>query len=118
MADDLYKQILTLTIKTIEERTKVHGGAKKEAFQEIADLWRAYLINTEPSRLTPLDVLRMLALLKIGRSRQGEFNLDDYVDIIGYTAIAGDVAKTQNDLERQSEAAETDLFTQVQKSVS
>ena len=34
----------------------------------------------------------MMELLKIARRLTGTFNLDDYVDSVGYAAIAGELA--------------------------
>ena len=37
------------------------------------------------------DVAVMMALLKISRSTQGKFNVDDYIDAAAYMAIAGEL---------------------------
>ena len=44
-------------------------------------------------------VLAMLALLKIARTLHGEFNRDDWVDALGYVALAGQVAEEDHEQE-------------------
>lgn len=70
------------------ERQQTHGP-KLENHQNIASLWSAYLGR----EVTPLDVALMMALLKIGRTKAGSHNLDDYIDLIGYGAVAGELAE-------------------------
>ena len=38
-----------------------------------------------------------MTLLKIARSQGGSFNLDDFVDACGYSAIAGEIISKRND---------------------
>jgi hypothetical protein len=50
----------------------------------------------------------MLALLKLARTQHGEFNRDDWVDALGYVALAGQVAEEdheQETLERRAAEA-------------
>jgi hypothetical protein len=82
--------------KTIgKDRPGVHGSAEN-SFQMIGDLWSAYLShtmavrNTGDYRIMPQDVARMMELMKIARSIYGDpNNRDNYVDSIGYAALAG-----------------------------
>jgi len=39
--------------------------------------------------LAPQDVPIIMALVKIGRMKSGEYNPDDYKDLVGYAGIAG-----------------------------
>ena len=42
--------------------------------------------------ITAKDVAIMMILLKISRSNQGKkFNLDNFIDMAGYSAIAGEI---------------------------
>jgi hypothetical protein len=68
-------------------REQTHGP-KLENHQNIASLWSAYLGR----EISPLDVALMMALVKIGRTKCGAHNPDDYVDLIGYGAVAGELA--------------------------
>lgn len=68
-------------------RARTHGD-KHETFATIARLWSAYVgvsISAE-------DVAHMMVLLKIARTQGGQHNLDDYVDMCGYAACAGEIA--------------------------
>ena len=45
--------------------------------------------------ITADDVAIMMILLKISRSTQGEkFNIDNFIDMVGYAAIAGEIGDT------------------------
>ena len=75
-------------------REQTHGD-KVINHQNIADLWNAYLWGydiDEESLLTPQDVAVMMCLLKIARTQEGGFNLDDFVDMAGYAGCAGEIA--------------------------
>ena len=61
-------------------------GEPEECFQEIANIWSAYL----QSPIKPADVAMMLALMKVGRTKTGKFSVDNYIDAAAYAAIAGE----------------------------
>jgi len=42
--------------------------------------------------ITPEDVCHLMTLLKIGRMQHGNQNADDYIDAIGYQALAAELA--------------------------
>lgn len=63
---------------TGEERMKMYGHPKKN-FQDIADLWSAYL----KIEVKATDVAHLMILMKIAR-QQGGFKRDSVVDIAGY----------------------------------
>ncbi|MDA1338298.1 MAG: DUF6378 domain-containing protein [bacterium] len=68
------------------DRDKTHGD-KLENHKNISLLWSAYLETT----ITPKDVAILMVLLKLARTKAGQFNIDDYVDACGYSAIAGEL---------------------------
>lgn len=75
------------------DRNVSHGDAFKN-HAEIAEFWNIFLDNKlQPmASITAQDVAIMMILLKISRSTQGkEFNLDNFVDMAGYAAIAGEI---------------------------
>lgn len=79
------EQILETALGVIRDREQTHGN-KREVLNQIARLWRAYLG-------VPVDaaqVATMMVLLKIARSQNGEMNPDDYIDAVGYAALAGE----------------------------
>ena len=74
-------------------RAKQHGDMLV-CHLNIAELWNAYLC-IRPDRDKPLaadEIAIMMVLLKIGRTLTGDHNRDDYVDMCGYSAIAGHLA--------------------------
>jgi hypothetical protein len=68
------------------DRAKKHGDMF-HSHDLIAKLWSTYLGKD----LDAHNVACMMALLKIARTQSGAFNPDDYVDICGYGAIAGEL---------------------------
>ena len=76
------------------DRNLSHGDAYKN-HAEIAEYWNIFL----DSKLKPManitadDVAIMMILLKISRHTQGEkINIDNFVDMAGYAAIAGEIS--------------------------
>lgn len=76
------------------DREKSHGSVR-ENHEKIACLWNAYLVaRREPGEpLGPLDVLHLMTLLKIARTQHGAYNEDDWLDGVGYFALAGEIAE-------------------------
>lgn len=72
------------------DRARQHGD-KRTNHENIAVLWGGYL----GVELTAHDVALMMALLKIARTKTGSHNPDDYVDGVGYLAIAGELAEIE-----------------------
>ena len=91
------KDILNKTLDLVTgSRSKQNGDIEKN-HSNIARLWTAYLTNKGiVSELTPLDVAIMMSLLKIARSQGGKYNVDDYIDLVGYGSIAGELAENVN----------------------
>lgn len=78
-------QVLVEAGQRIGERSGVHGTPERQ-LELIAKLWGAYL-NT---CVTPTDVANMMVLLKVARSSHAPNNKDNYVDMAGYAALAGE----------------------------
>ena len=78
------------------DRQNTHGD-KVTNHQNIARMWNAHLHNAnilpEDKHLTPQDVALMMAGLKLARAAHGALNMDDYVDLAGYAACAGEIAQ-------------------------
>ena len=75
------------------DRNETHGDAFKN-HAEIAEFWNLFLDDKlrPMADITAKDVAIMMILLKISRSNQGKkFNLDNFVDMAGYSAIAGEI---------------------------
>ena len=68
-------------------------GAKKTNHDNIAKLWSAYLgidVNAH-------DVAILMLLLKIARTKSGNPTEDTYIDMVGYSAIAGEVCENNKE---------------------
>ena len=86
--------------KIIEEATRLVStdreksyGNKKKNHTNIAKLWSAYLDKD----VTPHDVAILMALLKIARTKLGDHTIDNYIDLVGYAAIAGEIVDKEDD---------------------
>lgn len=77
-------------------------GSPEDNFNTIGLLWSIYLSAAHPElapamcrdTITPKDVAIMMALLKIARIASGSLD-DSFVDLAGYAACAGEVARPQ-----------------------
>lgn len=78
------------------EREKQYGKPE-DNFAAVAQMWEAYLRGQcvgegADVRIAPEDVAMMMVLLKVGRLMTGDYLADNYVDICGYVACAGEIA--------------------------
>ncbi len=64
-----------------------HGDAY-DCFGLISTYWTAHL----DTNITRADVAVMMTLLKLARSKSGKRNKDNYVDAVGYSALAGEMS--------------------------
>lgn len=75
--------LLTDAAEIIEGKSETHGSPERN-FDNISDKWSEYLgINIDSA-----DVAEMMVRLKLARSETGEFNEDDYRDLISYANFA------------------------------
>lgn len=84
------------------DRARTHGS-KGLNFRTTACLWNAYLTakamtltdgwTAEEVRITGQDFAIMMILAKMSRVLSGAYNADDFVDMAGYAACAGEVAR-------------------------
>lgn len=63
-------------------------GSPENNFQLIADLWSAYL----DFDISAVDVAMMMSLLKVARVKSGRCHEDNFIDLAGYAACAGEIA--------------------------
>ncbi len=73
-------------------------GDKLQNHENIATLWNAYLqIRKEPAApLSALDVALLMGLMKTARTQLGLHVIDNYVDMVGYSSVAGEIAERTN----------------------
>ena len=83
-------EILKTADKVINgERQDAYGRAE-DSFALIAALWSAYLDEV----ITRVDVANMMIMLKIAREKCGKGKADNWVDIVGYAALGGEISTT------------------------
>lgn len=96
--DAMHQQETPTTRKTIldaaekcvcHDRQDTHGRPE-DSFGAIADLWMAYLGTGQ--EIDPVDVANMMVLLKIARAKENPEHTDNWVDMAGYAACAGEIA--------------------------
>ena len=78
------------------DRNDTHGDAFNN-HAEIAEFWNIFLDKKlrPMANITADDVAIMMILLKISRHTQGEkINIDNFVDMAGYAAIAGEIGES------------------------
>jgi len=92
--------ILKKTEKLVSKDREDKHGNKVINHENIARLWTAYLKNKFKLNLVILaeDVANLMVLLKIARTQEGQFNIDDLIDACGYAAISGEIAEARNSL--------------------
>ena len=71
-----------------KERADAYGDYNS-MFRRVATLWTAFL----GTNISPQDVPICLALMKIMRQKQGKDLDDNFIDVIGYTALAAGTKK-------------------------
>lgn len=82
------KQILEKAIDCVTGQREQDYGSPENSFHNIAVLWSVY---TDVS-ITPEDVAMMMILLKVARAMNGQPINDNFIDIAGYAACAGEIA--------------------------
>lgn len=82
---------LDLAGETISDRDGTYGDATETGYR-IALMWNAYLELNKPP-LGPVEVMRMLELMKIVRSNTE----NDLIGAVGYAALAANAAQPQVD---------------------
>lgn len=84
------KTILDAAEKCVcQDRQDTHGRPE-DSFGAIADLWTAYLGTGQ--EIDPVDVANMMVLLKIARAKGNPKHQDNWIDVAGYAACAGEIA--------------------------
>lgn len=97
MTEITRKTILAKAEKCVCTDREQEYGSPENNFSLVARLWREYLDTDDP--ITAHDVAMMMALLKVARIASGQKKPDNYVDLAGYAACAGEIAFRQNDEE-------------------
>jgi len=93
-------EILDKVKKIVSSDRAKQNGDMVENHENISRLWTGYLQNKTKLNINilPEDVANLMVLLKIARSQGGAFNIDDFVDMTGYSAIAGHITSKRHEL--------------------
>ena len=78
---------------TRDDRNRTYGEPQAQ-FACAADLTTAYLARVlakNGGKITPHDIAMMEVLKKVSRIACGSYKDDNYVDLVGYGAIAGEL---------------------------
>ena len=81
------KGILEKALEITQTDRRTQYGRPERNFETIADLWSVYL----GVPIKPKDVAIMQVLLKIARVKSGMAKEDNFIDMAGYSALAGEV---------------------------
>jgi hypothetical protein len=83
---------LKTALKLLSGKRQHEYGNKKENHKNISRLWSAYLDHP----ISAHDVSILMLLLKVARAKFGNPSSDTYIDMVGYSAIAGELADEDN----------------------
>ena len=90
------KSILETANNIINGERQDQYGAPEDSFRIIANYWKTFLNERFSSQisldisLTPIDVANMMILFKQARKLGQKPAIDNYIDSVGYEAIAAD----------------------------
>lgn len=73
------------------DRAATHGEAE-DSFALIAAYWTIWLGDRLAVPLTALDVSMMMVGFKIARAQGNAAHIDNYVDLVGYAALAAEIS--------------------------
>lgn len=88
MTETIRENILDRAREIITKDREKQHGPPEDTFNHIAMLWEAYLRMP----ITELDVAWMMVLMKAARSQHNRYNHDNYVDAVGYSCLAAELA--------------------------
>ena len=80
---------LKIAAKLLNGKREQEYGNKVKNHENIASLWSAYL----DYNVTAHDVAVLMLLLKVARTKLGKPTEDTYIDMVGYSAIAGELCE-------------------------
>lgn len=81
--EDVLKEALKIVMGARNEKY----GSPEDCFNAIAGMWGSYL----GIPISTTDVAMLMVLLKVARSKNSPGYVDNYVDIAGYAACAGEL---------------------------
>jgi len=98
----------TATQIITKERVEVHG-TPENSFGDIAEVWNWFLGDALKRPLESWEVSLMMTLFKIARAKNQPDHVDNFVDGIGYLAIAVELFEATHNAEMTDEHPLTEL---------
>lgn len=83
------KKILETASSYVTVDREEQYGTPEDNFGIVAEFWNTFLGD---AKLNAHDVAIMMCLLKIARITSGQKKEDNYIDLAGYSACAGEIA--------------------------
>lgn len=95
-------EILDSAKEIVTKDREEQYGAPEDNFAIIAELWTSYVKarctpNNPLVDISPADVGAMMILLKTARIAGGSEKADNFIDIAGYAACAGELVSKKNE---------------------
>ena len=78
--------ILLAAAKTLGERAKERDVESERAMAKTVAMFNA----SEPQQLTEAQGWKFMIFLKMARASQGNYRMDDYLDMAAYSALMGE----------------------------
>lgn len=88
-------EILDIAKQTVSVDRNQQYGEPEDNFSRIAHYWTVYL----DKKVTAADVGRMMVLFKVARAQAGAKD-DNYIDMAGYAACAGEIEWIAENIDR------------------
>lgn len=85
-------EILQTATQYVTSDRESQYGSPEDNFAIVAKLWDAYIGDRMNTVFDAEDVAIMMCLLKIARIASGQKKDDNYIDLAGYAACAGEIA--------------------------
>lgn len=95
-------EILDSAKEIVTKDREEQYGAPEDNFATIAEFWTTYIktkcVSPEADvNISPADVGAMMVLFKTARIASGSEKADNFIDIAGYAACAGELMSKKNE---------------------
>lgn len=96
------QKVLEDALKCVNGEREKQYGNPEDNFRRIAKRWSLYLTELYEDEgvvieLDPIDVARMMIEFKLARANGPKDKLDNYIDMIGYSACAAEIFENSNE---------------------
>lgn len=96
------QKVLEDALKCVNGEREKQYGNPEDNFKRIAKRWSLYLTELYEDEgvvieLDPIDVARMMIEFKLARANGPKDKLDNYIDMIGYSACAAEIFENGNE---------------------